>query len=87
MAAVEYGYPSPQAALCTVCGKFSWLCPHPWELREAGAAWEAFNRGMPWPPTRVVEERKREAARAATAVAIVVPLTPDDADAPWEMPF
>lgn len=45
---VEHGYPGPQAALCTVCKKFSWLCPHPWELREAGSEWEAFARGLPW---------------------------------------
>lgn len=64
MAAIEYGFPSPQAALCTVCGNFSWLCPHPWELREAGSRWEAFNRGVPWPPTRVVEEQKAAAEAA-----------------------
>ena len=61
---VEHGYPGPQSARCTVCGEFSWLCPHPWELREAGARWEAFARDMPWPPTRVVKEREAAAEAA-----------------------
>jgi len=46
----EHGsYPSPQAAICSVCFKLAWLCPHDWSLRLPSEKWEAFARDMPWP--------------------------------------
>jgi len=68
---VEYGFPSPQALHCTVCGRPSWLCPHPWELREPGAEWEAFARGLPW---------KKSVAKTAPAEATRASVTLDDSE-------
>lgn len=63
---VEYGYPSPMAAICSVCNGLSWLCPHPWELRKPGAKWEAFGGDIPWDPP--AKSAAPEIAQASTAL-------------------
>jgi hypothetical protein len=46
----EHGsYPSPQAAICSVCFKLAWLCPHDWSLRLPQDKWESVARGVPMP--------------------------------------
>lgn len=43
-------YPSPQAAICGICRKLAWTCPHDWSERISTVEWEAFARGLPWNP-------------------------------------
>jgi len=60
-------YPSPQAAVCGVCGKFAWLCPHDWSERTSIVEWEAFARGVPWKPSAKATTAPSESTQVSTA--------------------
>ncbi len=66
----EHGsLPSPQGAVCSVCGEKSHMCSHDWSLRFPQEKWEAFARGWTWPnPTNADGSLK---SRARDSVDLV----------------